>query len=95
MTVNAGILWTQAQPINVTGNYVQTGGTLQLNVAGGSPGQYDTVNVSGNAKLGGTLQLLSGGFVPKPGNLLTLIITGGAISGQCAQFIDPSPTRPE
>jgi fibronectin-binding autotransporter adhesin len=69
LTVNAGILRTQAQPINVTGNYVQTGGTLQLNVAGGSPGQYDTVNVGGNASLGGTLQLLSGGFVPKPGSV--------------------------
>ena len=94
VTVNAGILRTQAQPINVTGNYVQTGGTLQLNVAGGSPGQYDTVNVGGNAKLGGTLQLLSGGFVPKPGNLLTLIITGGAVSGQFAQFIDPFAHSP-
>ena len=89
LTVNAGILRTQAQPINVTGNYVQTGGTLQLNVAGGSPGQYDTVSVGGNASLGGTLQLLSGGFVPKPGNLLTLITTGGAVSGKFAQFIDP------
>ena len=52
LTVNAGILRTQAQPINVTGNYVQTGGTLQLNVAGGSPGHYDTVSVGGTLALG-------------------------------------------
>ena len=94
LTVNAGILRTLAQPINVTGNYVQTGGTLQFNVAGGSPGQYDTVNVGGNASLGGTLQLLSGGFVPKPGNLLTLMTTGGVVSGKFAQFIDPFARSP-
>ena len=64
VTVNAGILRTQAQPINVTGNYLQTGGTLQLNVAGGNPGQYDTVNVGGNASLGGTLRCLLGALSP-------------------------------
>jgi outer membrane autotransporter protein len=94
LTVNAGILRTEAQPINVTGNYVQTGGTLQLNVAGGNPGQYDTVNVGGNASLGGTLQLLAGGFVPKSGSLLTLITTGGVVSGQFTQFIDPFAQSP-
>jgi outer membrane autotransporter protein len=90
VTVNAGILRADPQPINVKGNYVQgAAGTLQLNVAGAGPGQYDTLNVAGNANLGGTLQLLSLGFIPRPNNLLTLVSTGGVVSGQFATFIDP------
>jgi outer membrane autotransporter protein len=38
--------------------------------------------------------LLSGGFVPQPGNLLTLITTGGVVSGKFAQFIDPFARSP-
>jgi len=55
MVVNGGILRADPQPINVKENYTQTGGTLQLQVAGANPGQYDTLNVGGNASLGGRL----------------------------------------
>jgi hypothetical protein len=66
VTVNGGVLAADPQPINVKGNYTQNaGGTLQLQVAGANPGQYDTLNVGGNAALGGTLQLISLGFQPK------------------------------
>ena len=42
VVVNGGTLNADPQPINVKGNYTQTaGGTLQLQVAGASPGQYD------------------------------------------------------
>ena len=90
MVVNGGILNADPQPINVKGNYTQNaGGTLQLQVAGANPGQYDTLNVGGNAALGGTLQLISLGFQPKAGNQLTLVTTGGVVSGRFAQFLDP------
>ena len=90
VTVNGGTLRADPQPINVKGNYTQTaGGTLQLQVAGANPGQYDTLNVGGNAALGGTLQVISLGFQPKAGNQLTLVSTGGVVSGRFAQFIDP------
>ena len=93
--VNGGILRADPQPINVLGNYTQNaGGTLQLQVAGANPGQYDTLNVGGNAALGGTLQLLSLGFQPKAGNQLTLVTTGGVVSGRFAQFLNPFPTGP-
>jgi outer membrane autotransporter protein len=93
VTVNRGILRADPQPINVKGNYTQAaGGTLQLQVAGASPGQYDTLNVGGNAALGGTLQVISLGFQPKAGNQLTLVSTGGVVSGRFAQFIDPFST---
>jgi autotransporter-associated beta strand protein len=91
VTVSGGILTADPQPINVKGNYTQTaGGTLQLNVAGGNPGQYDTLNVGGNATLGGTLKLISlgSGFQPKAGEQLTLVTAGGSVSGRFAQVVD-------
>ena len=48
-----------------------------------------TLNVCGNATLGGTLQLISLGFQPKAGNELTLVTAGGAVSGRFATFLNP------
>jgi hypothetical protein len=67
---------------------------LQLQVAGANAGQYDTLNIGGNAALGGTLQLISLGFKPAAGNLLTLVTTGGAVSSRFAQFVNPFATGP-
>ena len=93
VTVNGGILAADPQPINVKGNYTQNaGGTLQLNVAGANPGQYDTLNVGGSAALGGTFKLISLGFQPKAGDTLTLVTTGGSVTGRFARFIDPFAT---
>ena len=90
VVVNGGTLNADPQPINVTGNYTQTaGGTLQLQVAGAHAGQYDSLRVGGNAALGGTLQLISLGFQPKAGDQLTLVTTGGVVSGRFAQLVDP------
>ena len=95
VVVNGGILTADPQPINVKGNYTQNaGGTLQLQVAGANPGQYDSLNVGGNATLGGTLQLLSLGFQPKAGNQLTLITASGIVSGRFAQFLNPFAAGP-
>jgi len=95
VVVNGGILNADPQSINVKGNYLQTtGGTLQLQVAGANPGQYDSLSVGGNASLGGTLQLISLGFQPKAGDQLTLVTTGRGLSGRFAQLVDPFPTGP-
>ena len=95
VTVNGGVLGADPQPINVKGNYTQNaGGTLQLQVAGANPGQYDSLNIGGNAALGGTLQLVSLGFAPVAGNKLTLVTTGGAVEGRFAQFVNPFATGP-
>jgi outer membrane autotransporter protein len=94
VTVNGGILRADPQPINVKGNYTQTAGTLQLQVAGANSGQYDSLKVGGNAALGGTLQLISLGFHPKAGDQLTLVSTGGVVSGHFAQFVDPFTAGP-
>jgi autotransporter-associated beta strand protein len=95
VVVNGGIVTADPQPINVKGNYTQNaGGILQLQVAGANPGQYDSLNVGGNATLGGTLQLFSLGFHPQAGNQLTLVTTGGTITNRFAQFVDPFATGP-
>jgi outer membrane autotransporter protein len=92
--VNAGVLRADPQPINVAGNYTQTGGTLQLQIAGASAGQYDFLSVGGHANLGGTLELVSLGYQPKVGDRLTLINTQGLITGRFANWVNPFPTRP-
>lgn len=55
--------------INVTGNYTQTSaGTLQIQLAGTLPAQYDQLLISGSATLDGTLDVtLIGGYVPAGG----------------------------
>jgi outer membrane autotransporter protein len=95
VTVNVGILKADPQPINVKGNYTQNaGGTLLLQVAGPGPGQYDFLNVSGNANLGGTLQLTNLGYKPKVGDQLTLVRTGGSITGPFPRWVNPFTTGP-
>src|SRR5271166_5932627 len=95
VVVNGGVLGADPQPINVKGNYTQNaGGALRLQVAGANPGQYDSLNVGGNATLGGTLQLISLAFQPKTGNQLTLVTTSGVVSGRFAQFVHPFAIGP-
>ena len=82
------------QPINVLGNYTQNaGGTLQLNIAGPASGQFDVLNVAGNAALNGTLRLLNLGYQPQNGDKLRLITTGGVITGRFAQLQIRLPSR--
>jgi outer membrane autotransporter protein len=93
VSINAGILRTDPRPINVAGNYTQSGGTLQLQIAGAGTGQYDFLNVSGRANLGGTLQLVSLGYQPKVGDRLTLVSALGSITGRFANWLNPFSTR--
>jgi fibronectin-binding autotransporter adhesin len=80
--VNGGVLAADPQPINVLGNYTQNaGGTLQLSIAGRAAGQFDVLNVTGNAALNGTLRLLNLGYQPQNGDALRLVTTGGVVTG--------------
>ena len=93
VTVNGGVLGADPQPINVLGNYTQNaGGTLQLNIAGRAPGQFDVLNVAGSAALNGTLRLLNLGYQPQRGDKLQLVTAGGAVSGRFAKFQNPFTT---
>jgi outer membrane autotransporter protein len=90
VVVNGGVLSADPQPINVAGNYTQAaGGTLQLNIAGRAPGQFDVLNVGGNAFLNGTLRLVNQGYQPANGDKLRLISTGGTLSGRFSTFVNP------
>jgi hypothetical protein len=63
VTVNGGVLAADPQPINVLGNYTQNaGGTLQLNIAGPANGQFDVLNVAGNAALNAPCDCLTWGI---------------------------------
>jgi outer membrane autotransporter protein len=90
VVVNGGVLRADPQPINVFGNYTQNaGGTLQLNIAGRAAGQFDVLNVTGNAALNGTLRLLNQGYQPQSGDKLRLVDTGGLVTGRFAQLQNP------
>jgi autotransporter-associated beta strand protein/YVTN family beta-propeller protein len=88
--VNTGGLTADPQTINVNGNYTQNaGGTLLLAIGGTGASQHDSLNVSGHATLGGTLQLVpTGGFVPKPGDKLSIVTAAGGISGEFANVLN-------
>jgi outer membrane autotransporter protein len=90
VVVRGGTLRADPQAINVNGNYLQSsGGTLQLAIQGSAPGQYDFLNVSGRATLGGTLQLVPlNGFQPRISDRLTLVTAGAGVSGRFAQVLE-------
>jgi outer membrane autotransporter protein len=88
--VNGGVLGADPQPINVLGNYTQNaGGILRLNIAGRAAGQFDVLNVTGNAGLNGTLRLLNLGYQPQIGDKLKLVTTGGVVTGRFATLQNP------
>src|SRR5208282_6058170 len=67
----------------ITGNYVQSGGALAIDIGGTvqatgfQTGQYDTVTFSESATLGGALNLaLSNGYVPPTGGTFSVLSAG-------------------
>jgi putative glycosyl hydrolase len=61
---NPGFVWT-AESLAVTGNYTQNAGaTLQLNLL--DPAHHDALNVTGNAQIGGTLNISFAVGAPGP-----------------------------
>jgi outer membrane autotransporter protein len=90
VTVNRGVLGADPQPINVFGNYTQNaGGTLQLSIAGRTPGQFDVLNVAGTASLNGNLRLLNLGYQPVNGDKLKLVNAAGVVSGRFSALQNP------
>ena len=82
---NSGIVSPGASigTLTINGNYTQSAsGTLRIEVAGASPGQYDVLVVNGRASLAGRLQLLRiGGFRPRIGDQLAFLTASGGVSG--------------
>ncbi|HEY5706093.1 MAG TPA: autotransporter domain-containing protein [Terrimicrobiaceae bacterium] len=83
--VNSGTVSPGTSPgtLTVNGNYTQNaGGTLRIEVAGRSPGQFDLLAVSGRANLAGNLQLVRvGGFKLRVGDRIAFLTADGGVSG--------------
>jgi outer membrane autotransporter protein len=81
--------------LTVAGNYTQTaGGTLQIEIAGTAPGQFDHLAVGGHASLAGTLQLIRlGNFQLQIGDKITFLTTPpppeGGVSGTFSKILNP------
>ena len=76
---------TTTGKLGITGTYTQTAaGALDANVAGASSGQFNVLNVTGTATLGGTLNIkLLNNFVPSVGATFE-ILTARKVSGSFA-----------
>ncbi|MDK3160201.1 autotransporter domain-containing protein [Kamptonema cortianum] len=77
--------------LNITGNFIQgAGGTLIIEVAGTTLGQFDRLNITGTATLDGTLQVVPfGGFAGfEDGQSITIITAAGGVTGTFANVID-------
>jgi hypothetical protein len=95
LLTNSGTVRPGASPgtLNITGNFTQgPSGTLFMELGGTSQGvNYDWLNITGTANLGGTLQVaLFGGFAPVAGNAFGLINAAGGASGTFAQINTPA-----
>ena len=69
--------------LTIGGNFTQNAnGTLRIEVAGSSAGQYDVLEVGGRANLGGRLQLVRlGNFQLSVGDQIAFLTAGGGVSG--------------
>ena len=81
---------TSAGTLTISGGYTQgAAGTLYIELAGTSAGQYDKLAVSGAASLGGTLHVEPiDGFVPEVGQQFT-VMTFGSRTGEFASISGP------
>jgi autotransporter-associated beta strand protein len=76
----------------VSEDFVQTSGTLTIELAGPTPGSgFDQLNIGGTATLGGTLQLnLLDGYSPAPGTSFEFLRSIGGVTGAFANTIFPN-----
>ena len=83
--VNSGIVSPGASigTLTINGNYTQNpSGTLRIEVAGASAGQYDVLVVNGRANIAGRLQLVRvGNFTLQVGDQITFLTASGGVSG--------------
>ncbi len=80
---NSGTIWLDPSTLNVTGNLVlNSSSVLNIGLSGTQSGQYDTIQVTGSATLGGTLELnLENGFTASVGDHFNFIDAAGGITG--------------
>ena len=83
--VNSGIVSPGASigTLTINGNYTQNpSGTLRIEVAGASAGQYDVLVVNGRANVAGRLQLVRvGNFTLQVGDQIRFLTASDGVSG--------------
>ena len=88
MVQNGGFIAPGLSPgtLTIQGNYEQTAnGRLDIEVAGTGAGQFDVLNVTGNATIGGGLRLkFIDGFAPRQGDLFEFLDIGGTFANNFA-----------
>jgi T5SS/PEP-CTERM-associated repeat protein len=82
LTNSGGVLAPghSAGSTTINGNYAQvTGGVIEIEIGGPLAGsEFDFVNVTGSAQVGGELDLtLPGGFTPTPAQTFAILISNG------------------
>jgi hypothetical protein len=80
---NSGTIALDPSTLNITGNLTLTNSSvLNIGLSGTQSGQYDSIDVTGSAVLGGTLSLnLENGFTASVGDSFNFISAGGGITG--------------
>ena len=78
--------------LTIAGNYTQlSNGTLTIEVTGTDSAASDHLDITGNAAVGGTLEVrFVNGFLPVRGQVFKLLNVGGALTGSFAQVIFPN-----
>jgi hypothetical protein len=73
---------TSPGTLTVDGDYEQTGGILEIEIAGTTAGEFDVLAVTGDASLGGELVLnFIDGFSPRQGDSFEFLNVDGVVGG--------------
>jgi hypothetical protein len=77
--------------LTLQGDFTQEfGSSLVMEVAGLAAGEFDILHVTGDATLGGTLEMLfPGAYLPKAGDSFQILQVDGTISGDFAEVSFP------
>ena len=90
---NFGTLAPGASPgtIEINGDFIaEAGSTLVVEFAGLGDGEFDLIEVHGDAALDGTLEIrFLDGFLPTRGDQLDFLAIDGSLTGAFAQFLFP------
>jgi fibronectin-binding autotransporter adhesin len=94
---NSGLVSPGNSPgkLTIKGHYTQaSAGTLRIEVAGRQPGQFDVLEIGGQAQLDGTLQIVrTNNAQLKRGDRLEILTAEQGVSGEFSQVINPFPSR--
>ncbi len=69
--------------LTVSGSYAQrSGGALEIEVGGTSPGEFDLLSIGGEANLAGQLVVATDGFDPQADQQFVILTAAGGVSGR-------------